>query len=160
MDFGGKGGEMFEVPVEIFPMNEHDLTLVAALEAEAQDFPWSRDHFADSLRAGYSCWVCSVGGSLAGFSVVMHVLDEAHLLNLAVGRSYRGRGYGARLLQTAVEVARENRAQSMFLEVRASNRRALDLYRNYGFREIAQRRDYYPAAMGREDALVLEKEFE
>ncbi len=148
----------FEAPVDLFPMNEHDVDSVAALESGVQEFPWTRQHFLDSLQSGYSCWVCCVGGVIAGFSVVMQVLDEAHLLNLAVCRLRQRSGLGGRLLQRAIEVARQNRAGCMFLEVRASNRRAVDLYSNFGFRQIAVRQGYYPAAEGREDAWVFKKE--
>lgn len=148
----------FEVPPDFFPMNERDLDEVVQLEAEVQDFPWQHEHFRDSLQAGYSCWICNFGGELAGFSVVMQVLDEAHLLNFAVSARRQGHGLGGRLLQKSMEVARQNGATEMFLEVRASNCRAADLYRNFGFRQIATRQAYYPAANGREDALIFKKE--
>ncbi|MCX7676553.1 MAG: hypothetical protein N2Z59_04145, partial [Alteraurantiacibacter sp.] len=54
-----------------------------------------------------------------------------------------------------MEVARSHRAEMMFLEVRPSNTRALNLYLSLGFNEIGQRKGYYPARQGREDALVL-----
>lgn len=143
---------------EFFPMNERDLDAVAALEASVQAFPWSRGNFADSLKAGHSVWVCRLGGDLIGFSVVMNVIDEAHLLTIAVCPRYQGQGYGARLLRNAMQRAREHGASKLFLEVRPSNERAVDLYRHFGFRQIGLRKGYYPAAIGREDALVFDKE--
>lgn len=147
-----------QLPVEIFPMNQRDLDAVAELEGSVQPFPWSRGNFADSLAAGHAVWVCRIGGDLVGFSVVMIVVDEAHLLNVAVSKRYQGKGYGARLLQHAMEEARLHGAAKLFLEVRPSNQRAIELYRLFGFREIGLRRGYYPAALGREDALVFERE--
>lgn len=143
---------------EFFPMNERDLDGVTALEASLQDFPWSRGNFADSLAAGHSAWVCRLGGELIGFSVVMSVIDEAHLLNIGVGRRFQGRGYGARLLRNAMACARQGGAIKLFLEVRPSNERAVELYRHFGFRQIGLRKAYYPAAAGREDALIFDKE--
>lgn len=143
---------------EFFPMNERDLDGVAALEAGLQEFPWSRGNFADSLQAGHSVWVLRLGGDLVGFSVLMSVLDEAHLLNIGIDRRYQGQGYGARLLRRAMENARLNGAQKLFLEVRPSNDKAVALYRHFGFRQIALRKGYYPAAGGREDALIFDKE--
>ena len=64
----------FDLHAEFFPLNEHDLDAVAALEASIQAFPWSRGNFADSLQAGHSVWVCRLGGDLIGFSVIMRVL--------------------------------------------------------------------------------------
>lgn len=139
-------------------MNERDLDAVAALEATLQVFPWSRGNFADSLSAGYSVWVLRVGGELVGFSVVMSVIDEAHLLTIGVGKRYQGKGYGARLLRHAMECARLGGAQRLFLEVRPSNERAVELYRHFGFRQIGLRKGYYPAVVGREDALIFDKE--
>jgi len=146
------------LPVEIFPMNQRDLDAVAELESSVQAFPWSRGNFADSLEAGHAVWVCRIGGDLVGFSVVMIVMDEAHLLNVAVSKRYQGKGYGARLLQHAMEQAKLHGAGRLFLEVRPSNQRAVELYRLFGFRQIGLRRGYYPAAIGREDALVFERE--
>lgn len=146
------------LPVEMFPMNTQDLAGVTALEARVQAFPWALGNFQDSLLAGHSCWVCRVGGELIGFSVVMPVLDEAHLLNLGVCPSYQGKGYGARLLQHAMQVAVLNGATSLFLEVRVSNTRAAALYRHFGFQQIGERKAYYPDLQGREDALVFKRE--
>ncbi len=145
------------LPVEFFPMNERDLDGVTALESSVQAFPWARGNFSDSLEAGYSLWICRSGGELIGFSVVMTVVDEAHLLNLGVCRQWQGRGFGARLLRHAMHNAQQCGAQKMLLEVRPSNARAVDLYCHFGFQQIGLRKGYYPAATGREDALVFER---
>lgn len=139
-------------------MNTRDLDEVAALEASLQAFPWSRGNFADSLEAGYSAWVLRLGGELIGFSVVMRVIDEAHLLNIGVSQRYQGQGYGARLLRHAMACVRLSGATRLFLEVRPSNVRAVELYRHFAFRQIGQRKAYYPATVGREDALIFDKE--
>jgi ribosomal-protein-alanine N-acetyltransferase len=143
---------------EFFPMNERDLDAVAVVEATLQAFPWSRGHFADSLAAGHSAWVLRRGGELIGFSVFMWVIDEGHLLNLSVAARHQGCGHGARLLRQAMENASQNGVSRFFLEVRPSNAKAVALYRHFGFQEIGQRKAYYPAANGREDALVFAKE--
>jgi len=146
------------VPAEFFPMNARDLDAVAALESSLQLFPWSRGNFADSLEAGHSVWVLRRGGDLIGFSVMMRVLDEAHLLNIGVAEACQGQGYGARMLRQVMENARLAGADRLFLEVRPSNARAVELYRHFGFRQIGLRKGYYPAVAGREDGLVFDKE--
>lgn len=149
---------VLHLPVEMFPMNQTDLDGVAELEKSVQAFPWSRGNFADSLDAGHAVWVCRIGGELVGFSVLMIVMDEAHLLNVAVSKRHQGKGHGARLLQHVMEQARLHGAARLLLEVRPSNERAAELYRLLGFRQIGVRRGYYPAALGREDALIFERE--
>lgn len=146
------------LPAEFFPMNARDLDAVTDLEASLQVFPWTRGNFDDSLKAGHSVWVLRQGGALIGFSVVMSVIDEAHLLNIGVGATHQGQGFGARLLRNAMEAARLGGAARLFLEVRPSNEQAVSLYRHFGFRQIGIRKGYYPAVIGREDALVFDKE--
>ena len=141
--------------IEMLPMNASDLDDVLAIENAVYPFPWTRGNFADSLVAGYSAWVCRVGGELVGYAVIMMILDEAHLLNISVDPHRHGMGFGARLLRHAMAVARRLGARSLLLEVRPSNERALQLYRHFGFARIGRRKAYYPAHEGREDALVL-----
>jgi len=144
-------------PLEFLPMNLKDLDGVMAIEEVVYPFPWSRGNFADSMKAGYSCWVAREGGILVGYTVLMPSLDETHLLNISIAKERQGKGYGARLLRFAMEVARHGGADSMLLEVRPTNAPALALYENYGFQVIGRRKAYYPAAEGREDALVLRR---
>ena len=142
-------------PVEMLPMNVHDLDEIVAIENTVYPYPWSRGNFSDSLAAGYSTWVCRVGGELVGYMVVMMAVDEAHLLNISVDKRHQGMGFGARLLRHAMRVAKTLGARTLLLEVRPSNTRALELYRHFGFVRIGVRKAYYPADSGREDAVVL-----
>ncbi|MBI2307647.1 MAG: ribosomal protein S18-alanine N-acetyltransferase [Rhodocyclales bacterium] len=141
--------------VEMLPMNAGDLDEIMAIEASVYPFPWTRGNFTDSLSAGYSAWVCRVGGELVGYVVVMMAVDEAHLLNISVAGKRQHMGFGARLLRHALQVARRLGAGRLLLEVRPSNTAALDLYKHFGFVRIGVRKAYYPASDGREDALVL-----
>lgn len=136
-------------------MSESDLDEVALVESYVYTHPWTRGNFSDSLHAGYQCFTYRVGGELAGYFVLLVPGDEAHLLNLSVAAGWQRRGHGSALLAEAVELARRSGARRLFLEVRPSNAAAHGLYARFGFRQLAVRRDYYPAHAGREDALVL-----
>lgn len=137
------------------PMTEQDLDWVVACERDLHAFPWTRGNFVDSLVAGHGCWLLKVQGRRAGYAVMMRVLDEAHLLDISVDRSFQGHGHGAALLDHLRDEARRHGATQFFLEVRPSNEAALALYRKHGFEHIGRRRDYYPAVDGREDAIVM-----
>ena len=141
--------------VEMLPMSVGDLDEVLAIEYRVCDFPWGRGNFADSLESGYSCWVCRIDSELVGYFVLMLAVDDAHLLTISVAEKRQRMGFGARLLRHAMDVALHCNATSMLLEVRPSNEKALMMYRHFGFQQIGVRRGYYPAAVGREDALVL-----
>jgi [ribosomal protein S18]-alanine N-acetyltransferase len=141
-------------------MGADDLEAVSLLEASLQSFPWSTGNFADSLAAGHDARVLRSGSEVVGFSVVMNIVDEAHLLNIGIAKHYQGQGHGARLLRQIIDAARAAGVVRLLLEVRPSNRRAIDFYQAFGFRQIGVRRGYYPAALGREDALVFDKELQ
>ncbi|MCK6384334.1 MAG: ribosomal protein S18-alanine N-acetyltransferase [Rhodocyclaceae bacterium] len=137
------------------PMQPEEVDAVLAIEQRAYPFPWSRANFADSLASGYSAWTCRIAGDLAGYAVMMLVLDEAHLLNVTVAPDWQRQGYGRLVMQHLFEVARSHEAKRMFLEVRPTNAPGLGLYGKLGFVTIGRRRGYYPAGAGREDAVVM-----
>lgn len=139
------------------PMQVADLADVVAVEQSVYPHPWTRTNFADSLKNGYQAWVLrNPARELLGYFLVMGVVDEAHLLNVAVAAPWQGQGLGRFLLNQAAACARGLGMESMLLEVRPSNVRALEIYRRYGFTEIGRRKGYYPAANGtREDAIVM-----
>ncbi|WP_374240936.1 ribosomal protein S18-alanine N-acetyltransferase [Zoogloea sp.] len=137
------------------PMQEADLPWVAARDAELYPFPWSQGNFADSMAAGYACWVMLDGAEPVGYGVLMMVIDEAHILNISVVASRQRGGLGRRLLGHFADVARTNGARRLLLEVRPSNGPALALYERAGFQTIGRRKGYYPAVGGREDGLVM-----
>lgn len=141
----------------IQPLTEPELEVVAAIEHDLYEFPWTLGNFRDSLAAGYSCWAYRSQRGLIGYAVMMLGADEAHLLNLSIAAASQRRGYGGRLLAHLMQVARDYGANALFLEVRPSNAAARRLYAKRGFTQIGLRKGYYPALDGREDALILSR---
>jgi ribosomal-protein-alanine N-acetyltransferase len=139
------------------PMQAGDVDEVHALEQSVFPHPWSRANFADSLASGYDAWVLrDADGVLIGYYLLMFAVDEAHLLDVAVAAQRQGQGLGRYLLDKIMARARGMGMESVLLEVRPSNERALQVYKNYGFGEIGRRKGYYPAHGGqREDAIVM-----
>ncbi|MGD8592717.1 MAG: ribosomal protein S18-alanine N-acetyltransferase [Gammaproteobacteria bacterium] len=137
------------------PMAEPDLQQVMDIENSVYKFPWSKQIFWDCMRVGYSCQVVTRDNEILGYAVMSSGAGEAHLLNICVNRQYQGQGVGQFMLQTMIELARDKKVHTIFLEVRPSNRIALGMYLKNGFNEIGTRKDYYPAQGGREDALIL-----
>lgn len=139
------------------PMTVADLEQVDAIERSVYTHPWTRGNFTDSIEAGYHCWLLENRGSIAGYCVVMIAASEAHLLNLSIAAELQRRGLGSELLGFVIALAREHAAATVYLEVRASNSAGRALYARHGFSEIGMRRDYYPHAAGREDAVTMER---
>lgn len=138
-------------------MAEQDLQAVLDIERRSYQFPWTRNIFLDCLRHGYSAWVLETGQGIVGYGVMSVLVQECHILNLCVDPGSRGQGRGRQLLGELLIIARVHEADSAFLEVRTSNFQALSLYLSEGFSEIGTRRNYYPAQLGREDAVILAK---
>lgn len=139
----------------IVPMLESSLPEVIAIEDAIYEFPWTLGNFRDSMRAGYACWEYRVDRLLVGYAVTMTGVDEVHLLNLSIAAASQRQGYGRQLLAFLVDIARAQGARKLLLEVRPSNAGGRALYAAAGFEHIGTRRGYYPAANGREDAIVL-----
>lgn len=142
-------------PPRIRAMTPLDLDAVLDIEQRAYAFPWSRGIFVDCLKVPYLCELLEERGRVVGYAIMALAGDEAHLLNLCLDSAARGRGLGMLLLEHMLLRATRTGARVLYLEVRPSNREALRLYRRSGFRRVGLRRDYYRAAEGREDALVL-----
>ena len=133
-----------------------DLDKVLSIEQRVHTHPWTRGNFLDALKSDYVCQVYEAQGKMLGYAVLMPAVDEMHLLNIGIDSEYQRQGQGAALLDEMMNVARGLHVQRVILEVRPSNMAALGLYRKAGFSELAVRRGYYPAANGREDAMVME----
>lgn len=146
---------MAHIPVLTRTMVHDDLSMVSDIERRAYDFPWSHGVFRDCLLAGYNCIVLERDEQVAGYAILSIAAGEAHVLNLCVDPDYRRLGYGDRLLDEILRRALAAGVKEVFLEVRLTNVHALSLYRKKGFRQIANRRAYYQAKDGREDAAVL-----
>ena len=137
-------------------MGEADLEAVLHIEREVHAHPWTAGNFSDALRSGYECKIYAMPeGEIVGYAILMLAVDEAELLDIAIAAQQQRQGLGGRLLEEMLALARRRNMQRMVLEVRASNRAAINLYRKAGFADIGLRREYYPAENGREDAILM-----
>ena len=137
------------------PMTEARLDEVVAIERAAYGHPWTRGNFSDSLRSGYQAQLLCAGEVVLGYFVAMKGVDEVHLLNITVTPQFQGQGWGRVMLDALTLWSRAQGAQWLWLEVRTSNVRAQQVYLRYGLRRVGERKQYYPADQGREDAIVM-----
>jgi len=150
-----------EQMIHIRGMRSRDVPAVLAIEQVSYGFPWNERIFRDCLRVGYRGWVATdIEDEVIGYGLLSVAVGEAHVLNLCVAPDLRGQGVAAVLLEAMITQAMAERAETMLLEVRPSNRAARRLYKRRGFKRIATRPGYYPSPEGREDALILALELE
>ncbi|GAA0791483.1 ribosomal protein S18-alanine N-acetyltransferase [Marinobacterium sediminicola] len=144
---------------ELRPLTDNDLAAVQQLDLlcfEGDAFASGWWHKAVSGQGAFAS-VAWQDDRLLGYCLFSRVLDEAELLRIAIAPDARQRGLGARLLSHAETALRESGTAQLFLEVRLSNQPAQQLYRRAGWQQSGRRKDYYPLADGREDALIFSR---
>ncbi len=143
---------------EIGPLSEHDLEEVMQIERASFVAPWSPGMFRQDLtfplaRCLAARWPEEGGKRLAGYIICWFVADEVHITNIAVRKDRRNRGVAGRLVEEALQMARECGMQVCTLEVRRSNEAARGLYRKLGFTPRGVRPRYY--SDNNEDAVIM-----
>ena len=143
-----------EVCLQALSIN--DLDTLLAVEQRAYSHPWTRGNFTDALASGYQIQLLKGGPELLGYFVAMPGVDEAHLLNITVAPAFQRQGWAHVMLDALALWARGQGAQWLWLEVRASNTRARQVYEAHGYQQVGLRKRYYPSSDGeREDAVVM-----
>ncbi|WP_431223829.1 ribosomal protein S18-alanine N-acetyltransferase [Serratia sp. L9] len=132
-----------------------DLATAFKIEQASHAFPWTEATFASNQGERYLNLKLEADGQMVGFAITQIVLDEATLFNIAIDPAAQRRGFGRMLLVALIEQLATRGVFTLWLEVRASNAGAIALYEDLGFNEVTVRRNYYPAANGREDAIVM-----
>ena len=137
-----------------------DLAALAALEAACFTHPWTEAQIAEEMSVDSPGGVFvlegpprTAAGGIRAYCAFRVVLDEMHVMNVAVAPLARRGGLARRLLRFAIRRAARSGARTAFLELRAGNREALHLYESLGFRRLSTRRGYYQQPV--EDAFVL-----
>jgi ribosomal-protein-alanine N-acetyltransferase len=142
---------------EFRSMTYADLKRVIEIENAAYTHPWTIGIFRDCIRVGYSSWVYLLDENIIAYGIIMLAAGEAHILNICVEPQHQGKGVGRIMLRHLVEHCALTEIDMVILEVRRSNAAAAQLYQSEGFHELGVRKDYYPAPVGREDAIIFAK---
>jgi len=150
-------------PVVVTTMRRRHLREVLRIEEKTSTTPWSLGLFLAEVRRDERDYLVALSDGLSesrgaasrvvGFAGLLYVFGEGHITTVAVDPEQQGGRIGTRLMLVLVRRAIEHGADSITLEVRASNTAALALYRRFGFAPSGVRKDYYKDPT--EDALVL-----
>jgi ribosomal-protein-alanine N-acetyltransferase len=137
-------------------MIQSDLDDVLEIERASFPAPWTRAMFQEEMANRSARLVVFTDGErIAGYMCFWEVLDEAHLLNIAVHPDQRGRGYGKHIMDWLVELCRKDGLKRIVLDVARRNAAGRALYRTCGFSSIGFRKNYY-TVVG-DDAIVMER---
>jgi ribosomal-protein-alanine N-acetyltransferase len=139
-------------------LKDTDIPDLVALEIATQESPWSEDIFNKCIILGSQGWVLEVDQRVIGFVLFLSRVGEGHILNICVHPDYQHQGYGRLLMDKVMAIADDEKLIVVYLEVRVSNRNAIQLYEKMGFKQLGVRKGYYPLSAGREDGLVFAKD--
>ena len=140
----------------IRPATIEDLPQIIIIDRESVIPSWSKDAFMHELDSANSCFsVAVIERIIVGFCILRRTGDEAEILRMAVYKPHRKRGVANKLMISMLSYASENTLESVFLEVRTSNKAAIALYEKHGFKQLGTRLEYYTDPV--EDAIIMER---
>lgn len=118
---------------------------VASLEQECFGaHAWSEKLFLEEILQENKHYIVAIfDGEVIAYGGFAQVLDEAHIMNIAVKAEYRKKGIGSQILEKIIEKAKEFNILSVTLEVRESNIPARNLYEKHSFNLAGIRKGYY-----------------
>jgi ribosomal-protein-alanine N-acetyltransferase len=149
-----------KAPTQLFPviisrMRHSDIEAVSRMERLCQPLPWSANAYTTELNNpnAYYAIAKTSDGELAGYGGIWVIVDELHITTLSANPTMRRRRIGERLLVKLLEEGIKKGATRATLEVRESNIGAQFLYKKYGFKDVAMRKQYYSDNL--ENAIIM-----
>ena len=139
------------------PASSADIPAFAELERAAFSDPWTAAQLQEAMSWGGALAIAAeaADGSIAGYVLGRVIVDEAEILSIATDPGRRRAGIGRALLGAVLTAMVDGGARAVWLEVRASNEAAREMYQHAGFVAAGLRKGYYRRPV--EDALVLRR---
>lgn len=146
-----------KLKVKLVPLAEKHLEAVMEIEREVFRQPWKVEDFKRLIGKPEVISLTALAeNKVIGYSCCWIVIKTAELGNIAVAREYQGRYVARTLLEATIKACRKRKVTVLFLEVRSSNQRAIELYKRYGFVQIGIQRGYYSHPV--EDSVIMKLE--
>lgn len=143
------------ISITIHSMKEEDINQVLEIENLSFLDPWTRRMYLAEVRQENNSYfiVANLENRIIGYGGFWLVVDEAHLVNLAVHPDFRRQGIGTQIMHYLLTLAKQLGAKRATLEVRESNLIAQNFYAKFGFISVAFRKKYYPDT--KENAVIM-----
>lgn len=142
--------------MQIEKLKHKHLPQIAEIEKQCFSHPWSLTSLQTELEKDDACFFAAVQNDVVlGYIGFNSIAGEGYIANVAVLPSYRKQGIGKQLIQAMVNAAREQGLAFLTLEVRKSNIAAIQLYEQFGFLPVGERKQYY--SQPQENALLMTK---
>ena len=139
--------------MNIVTMTEQWVPAVADLERRCFSEPWSEESLTDVLgRPEFRYLIACEGDKMLGYGGFYVAADEASITNIATEPEARGRGVAGTVIEAIIKEAAGMGAQTIYLEVRAGNEKAIRVYERCGFERLGVRKGFYDKP--KEDAYI------
>jgi ribosomal-protein-alanine N-acetyltransferase len=135
-------------------MKTSDIDDVLKIEVGSFTVPWSETLFHNEIqKTGSMSKVARLSERVVGYICVNQILDEGHILDIAVHHTFRRLGIAFFMVDQIIADLRVNNCRKIFLEVRASNKIALSMYEKFNFSVLGIRKNYYTSPV--EDGVLM-----
>ena len=144
---------------ELRELSAADIPSAAGIENACFSSPWSEKTLLSELQNPLNKFFGAfTENTLAGYIGFQTVLEETSVFNVAVLPEFRRNGIGKALVEKLIDEAKKSGSKVVFLEVRAGNLPAINLYEKEGFVFFGLRKNYYENP--KENALILRLAFD
>lgn len=143
--------------IEIRDMTDNDLTRVMEIENSCFVAPWSIDDIRREIHDNVlaNLWVITIDNYVVGFSNYWQTFDSGTICQIAIDEKYQHQSLGSRLMKEIISDAYAKKVQHLTLEVRESNKKAINFYLKHGFKIVLNKENYYSNG---ENAIYMIKE--
>jgi ribosomal-protein-alanine N-acetyltransferase len=135
-------------------MTVDDVGEVYKIESMLFSDPWPKNSFKNEVRQKDISFpfIAEENKRIVGYIICWYYVNDLHIGNIAVIPEKQRQGIGTFLLNQVFDYFTDYK--KAYLEVRESNKKAINLYESFGFETILRRKSYYTNG---EDALVMVK---
>lgn len=130
--------------INISTMRLNDLEQIKEnLQTDFDDF-WNFEIFKEELANTNSMYlVLKYENEIVSLGGIKIILDEADIMNIVTKKDKRNQGFAKFLLNKLITMAKEQNCKTITLEVNENNLPAIKLYKDFKFKEIGKRKNYY-----------------
>ncbi|MDD4642028.1 MAG: ribosomal protein S18-alanine N-acetyltransferase [Erysipelotrichaceae bacterium] len=126
-------------------MRFSDIDEVIKIEETVFNDNWNKEAFIYELKDNpFSYyWVIDVGDKIIGYAGLWITFDSSTITNIAILPEFQRCGWGQKLMDKIIFTAISKECETISLEVRVSNHKAIALYQKNGFIKINVKKAYY-----------------
>lgn len=117
--------------------------------------PWTIEQFISFFDNPFNHYfIVKENNQIVGFLLFNVLFEAAEIELIGVRKNCLRKGIGTKLLNEMLSFLQKENVENLFLEVRASNNKAIAFYEKHDFLPAGVRKNYYQSP--KEDAILLQ----